>query len=48
MQIVEIVRQEVAPLQALPGPYRLIDIYSHGTLSLATATATDNLPQRRK
>src|SRR5580692_10287463 len=29
MQVVEIIGQEVAPLQSLPGPHGLIDIYNH-------------------
>jgi hypothetical protein len=38
MEVMEIIGQEVAPLQALPGPHGLIDIYNHCTFSPATET----------
>ena len=39
MQVVEIIGQQVAPLQALPGPYGLIDIYAHCMFGPTTETA---------
>ena len=36
MQLVEIIGQEVAPLQSLPGPHGLIDIYDHCTFGPTT------------
>ena len=36
MQVVEIIGQEVAPLQSLPGPHGLIDIYTHCMFTLTT------------
>src|ERR1700719_2786649 len=39
MQVVEIIGQEVAPLQSLPGPHGLIDIYTHCMCGPTTETA---------
>ena len=42
MEVIEIIGQEVAPLQSLPGPHGLIDIYNHCVFG--PTTETENTP----